>query len=80
MSNSTGIGLRVNRVDNHEIKQLNALITRLPETRYKEFYVQANEQHDYFFEVKLVSQTQANETLSQIREFVPEERIEVVNQ
>ncbi len=79
MQNNPRIGLRVKRVDNQEIKQLNALIKRLPETQYGEFYVQSDEECDFCFTVTLVDEEQVDKTLSQICEFVAEERIEIIN-
>jgi len=74
------IGLRVNRVDNGEIKQLHAIVSSLPATRCKEFYLQKDQGCDYSFTITLTDAAQVTPTLTLISEVVEEKRIEIIDQ
>ncbi len=73
------VGLRIKRVDNGEIKQLNALMSTLPQADCKEFYLQRGQDQNYSFTVTLTDAGQIDSTLTLISEVVEAGRIEIIN-
>jgi len=74
------VGLRVNRVDSGEIKQLHAIVSSLPAMRCKEFYIQKDQSQDFSFTITLTDPAQVSPTFTLISEVVEEKRIEIIDQ